>query len=592
MHRYFSIVFFTCLSLLIFFHAPEVSSQENDASLEEQYRQAKFFYKQLESDLELGKKRELWLQGTRNFRRVYLNDPKSDFAPASLYMLGKIYTGMHDRFQLRRDLDESLAYYWDCASLFPQHRLADDALLALGDIYFTNLSQYQTAAHYYTKIVTSYPHGDMHPRASTQLKKLSKKHNISLPKVMIDGTALKKLANVLPVKYWSSKDYSRIIIKASGPVSYTAKLLEKNKDNPRRLYIDFETSYIAPRYRAPIPIADGLLKRIRTGQNTRDTVRVVLDIESISSYKIFSLPDPFRVVIDIRGENRPELGSEKRVDSKRAATPAQIVVLKENKKVHPQWNDTIQERESVETITDDTEFTLAQQLGLGVRKIIIDPGHGGKDPGAMANGLKEKNIVLELSKKLQKKLKESKGYEVELTRTDDTYISLEERTAIANGKNADLFVSIHINAHPASSVSGLETYFLNLANNREAMRVAAFENATSELQMSDLQNVLADIMKNSKIDESSRLARTVQSTLITGLSDSGYNFKDLGVKQAPFYVLIGAEMPAILIEVAFISNPDDAKKLKNDAFLDSFAAKISEGIENYINSNIASLRLE
>jgi N-acetylmuramoyl-L-alanine amidase len=559
-------------------------------TLQDRYQQAKYFYNHLETDKEMGSKRKFWLDGSRKFRQVYLANPKSELAPASLYMLGRMYTRMYEKFLHKGDINEAIGYYRDCFSLFPHHTLADDSLLILGDIYFDLLKEHETAAQYYTMVVSNYPQGDMHPMAASKLKTLSSDYNVALPGVMLNGSKVEKLASVLPVKYWSSPDYSRVIIKASDPVTYSAQLLEKNGSAPRRLYIDFHNSYIEPQYRSPVPISDGLLQRIRTGQNTQETVRVVLDIESISSYKIFSLPDPFRVVVDIRGVERADTQNKNKSKLGSSKDKQPIVVLKGKKKRRPNG----QQQLDIAGDTDQSEMediSLAQQLGLGVRKIVIDPGHGGKDPGAIANGLKEKNVVLAISKQLKANLEEKFGYEVLLTRKDDTFIPLEERTAIANGNNADLFISLHINAHPTSSVHGLETYFLNLTSSKEAMRVAAFENATSELQMSDLQDVLANIMKNSKIKESSRLAKNVHSTLISGLGDEGYPLKDLGVKQAPFYVLIGAEMPAILIEVAFISNPDEAKKLGDEKFLQSVALQASQGIEAYINSNIARLQL-
>ena len=232
--------------------------------------------------------------------------------------------------------------------------------------------------------------------------------------------------------------------------------------------------------------------------------------------------------------------------------------------------------------TNREKLSLAQQLGLGVRKIVIDPGHGGKDPGAMAFGLKEKEIVLKISKKLAKVLRNTYRYEVVLTRTKDIFIPLEERTAIANTHKSDLFISIHINAHSDQASGGIETYFLNLATDANAMRVAALENATSTHSIGELQDILATLMKNSKIDESSRLARFVQTNLVSGFGRN-YKPRDLGVKQAPFYVLIGAEMPAILAELSFITNPEEAKLLQNEQYLDKIAEQLAAGIVAYID---------
>lgn len=625
MFRFLFVIFLYVFQL--FFSIPASVADTTDditSSLQDRYKKAKFYYNQLETDPKLGNQRKLWLKSSRNFRQVYLSNPKSELAPASLYMLGKIYLRMHEKFQQNIDIEESISYFHDCTSLFPHHRLADDALFKLAEIQQQKYSNFEEAAKYYRDVIARYPMGDMHPQATTRLKLLSSQHDIELPDFMLGDPNHNTLANVLPVKYWSSADYSRVIIKASGPVTYSAQLLEKNKNMPRRLYIDFQKCYIEPRYRSPVPITDGLLKQIRTGQYTQDTVRVVLDIETVSSYKIFSLPDPFRVVVDVRGIDKvttPTASKPSQRLKKPHLASGQIIVLKEqNKRKAKKSSSKTADKIIAETSPEETlsqtsknvpdksssstarnvkeptldatpELSLAQQLGLGVRKIVIDPGHGGKDPGAIAHGLKEKDIVLNLSKKLKENLEKNLGYEVVLTRVDDSYISLEERTAVANGNNADLFISLHVNAHPIASVHGLETYFLNLTNDREAMRVAAFENATSELQMSDLEDVLAGIMKNSKIKESSRLAHNVHNTVISGLKEDKQTLKDLGVKQAPFYVLIGAEMPAILVEIAFISNPKEAKRLGENVFLESFADQIVKGVRFYVDSNTASLAL-
>jgi N-acetylmuramoyl-L-alanine amidase len=265
-----------------------------------------------------------------------------------------------------------------------------------------------------------------------------------------------------------------------------------------------------------------------------------------------------------------------------------IVILKETRKIAFSPVQAIKNPE-VGTLPQTTSLSLAQQLGLGVKKIIIDPGHGGKDPGAMAFGLKEKDIVLDIAKKLAPILEKQLHCEVLFTRDQDIFIPLEERTAIANSKNADLFISLHINAHPSANVRGLETYYLNLTTNAEAMRVAARENATSTHQMSELQNILSDIMKNSKISESSRLAEQVHNSIVKNAENNGFtDIKNLGVKQAPFYVLIGAEMPAILIEIAFISNEKDVKNLQNSNFVNMLTQEIAFGIKAYVNDTTAS----
>jgi N-acetylmuramoyl-L-alanine amidase len=231
----------------------------------------------------------------------------------------------------------------------------------------------------------------------------------------------------------------------------------------------------------------------------------------------------------------------------------------------------------------DESVSLARQLGLNVRRIVIDPGHGGKDPGCFhKGGIKEKNIVLKLAKILAKKVEERLHCEAVLTRTRDVFLPLEKRTAFANVKKADLFVSLHINAHKQANVYGLETYFLNIATDERAVMVAARENATSEKNLSDLQAILNDLMLNTKISESSRLAHEVQKGIIGKVRKRYKSVKDLGVKQAPFYVLIGAEMPAVLVETGFITNPRERKRLLSDSYLNSLADGIVSGIEGYV----------
>ncbi len=286
-------------------------------------------------------------------------------------------------------------------------------------------------------------------------------------------------------------------------------------------------------------------------------MRVVLDTESVGSHKIFALDDPFRVVIDV---------TSTRTQTKQ---PPQI-----KPKVTP-----VKEKEKPRT--PDKLPTLAEQFGLGVKNIVIDPGHGGKDPGALgSNGMQEKDIVLTVAKKVADILRKETAFNVILTRDRDIFLPLEERTAIANTREADLFLSIHANSAPNRNASGVETYYLSLATSREEMQAAALENAASASRLSDLQNILKDLMQNSKIEESVRFAGSVQNELINGLNRH-YRVNNLGVKKAPFIVLIGAQMPAVLTEIAFLSNSEDEKRLRDDRYLDAVARHIAEGVRRY-----------
>lgn len=607
-HRSFFIALFTIIHLLVVpaLTLAQSAGSETTSPVSKRYDEAKFYYNQLQTNSKLSATRDNWLKGTRNFRRIYLSSPKSQFAPPCLFMLGRLYGEMYKTFKKPIDLEESVSYYKDIVRLFPQHRLSDDAYFELANI-FLKKNDPKKSSDFLIDIVTHYPNGDMHSKAEELLKILSKEHDIALPQIMVSDSGENNLSYVLPVKYWSSDHYTRVVIMASGPVNYKEVLLEQTENTPRRLYIDFKQSYIEPQYRAPVPIKDGLLEQIRTGQFSPDTVRVVLDIESIGSYKIFSLPDPFRVVIDVRGRGHedietpaiagtPTIENDQKKSKKvhDSSESSKIIVFKQHKKKSINGTVSATDKHALTRKGKDPKtntLSLAQQLGLGVKKIVIDPGHGGKDPGAIAYNVKEKDIVLKIAKILGPVLERELGCEVIFTRNKDIFVPLEERTAIANTENADLFVSLHVNAHPSAKVRGLETYYLNLTTNAEAMRVAAMENATSTHQMSDLQDILSDIMKNSKIEESSRLAQQVHNSILNEAADQGYaNIKNLGVKQAPFYVLIGAQMPAILLEMAFITNRQDVKNLHDPTFVKLLTKEIADGIRSYVSSTTAQFQ--
>jgi N-acetylmuramoyl-L-alanine amidase len=231
-----------------------------------------------------------------------------------------------------------------------------------------------------------------------------------------------------------------------------------------------------------------------------------------------------------------------------------------------------------------TASPIVKQLALGVRRIVIDPGHGGKDYGAPGylKGIHEKNVVLDISRRLAAKIRKELHCDVILTRNSDTYLTLEERTAIANTKDADLFISIHTNASRDKRAYGIESFILNLAADEEAIQVAARENATSTKNISDLNSILNDLMQNAKVSESTRLASFVHNAVIKQVKKKYSHIRSKGIKQAPFYVLLGADMPSILVETSFISNPRECKRLISDDYQERLCDGIVDGIKRYI----------
>ena len=511
--------------------------------------------------------RHNWEKCIAQYESIYKRYPKSDQAAWALYHSARLYEGLYAYSGKSQDLEEALLLFRRLADEHKEHRLADDAQYEIGEIFYRRKNDPTHAYVEYLKVDIKFPSGDMRPKARERLDELAvilSKKDKNEDSDRGDG-APSALVGVKDIRHWSTTNYTRVVVDLESSVKYKHHLLKADPDlrKPRRLYLDLENANVTAEIESAIPIKDGLLQRARAGQYTKDTVRVVLDIESLGGYKVFHLHDPFRVVVDVRrGEE------ERSRDSSRLALSGRTARKGVRKAEAP-----------------ESSVSLARQLGLNVKTIVIDPGHGGKDPGCYARGgFKEKHIVLNVARLLAKKITQEIGCEVFLTRNKDIFLPLERRTAIANMKKADLFISLHINAHKNRNIWGLETYFLNMATDERSVMVAARENATSEKNISDLQAILQDLMLNTKINESSRLAHEVQTGMVSQAKGRYKQVKSLGVKQAPFYVLIGAEMPAILIEIGFLTNRTERKRLLSKTYQETLAEGISKGVRAYIES--------
>ena len=341
------------------------------------------------------------------------------------------------------------------------------------------------------------------------------------------------LLDVTDVRVFDHPNHTRVVVELSGSARYHTGTLE----DPARLYIDIDGVWIEAPLREPRSSgASAPLRRVRAGQNTLQRARVVMELaEGSVKHRTFHLKQPFRIVTDVyRAGSAPE------------PTP------------------------------DDDRFDQRP-----VRRIVLDPGHGGKDPGARGRGgVKEKDVVLRVSRLLRDRLRQA-GFEVVMTRERDEYLSLEERTAVANRLKGDLFISIHANASPNRKTTGVETYLLDTHYDRQTARVAARENGTSIGQLSELQRILVSLRLGYHERYAVRLAREIHESLLESLRRSYRGTSDLGVKHGPFLVLFMADMPAILVEVGFVSNRAEARRLSSKAFARAAAAGIANGIVRY-----------
>jgi N-acetylmuramoyl-L-alanine amidase len=449
------------------------------------------------------------------------------------------------------------------------------------------------------------------------------------------------VATIKDIRRATMQDIVRVVIELDREVIFHDEHLE----NPSRVFVDL------PATQASAPLKDQTLRfdgdgdlvhQVRIGRHPGSTTRVVLDTEGVSSYSIYPLYSPYRLVIDcLRPSTEPaaqttparvltspaplllsirhstdvwtpdlptlaaaatEALAEARVveppptkvepparlpstpvtatSSVGPAPPATSSTLETS--LPPSTSSALPGPAAGEPAHNLTGgYSLSRQLGLSVSRIVIDPGHGGHDPGAKGGGTSEAELVLDVSLRLAQLLQKVPGLEVVLTRKTDDYVSLQERTAIANRESADLFLSIHANANNSPQAQGVETYFLNFATTLSAAAVAARENAASGQNMGELPDVVKTIALNNKLDESRDFATYVQREMVAKLRPANKALRDLGVKQAPFVVLIGAAMPSVLAEVSFMTNPQEARLLKSSAYRQRIADALFEAVRTY-----------
>jgi N-acetylmuramoyl-L-alanine amidase len=459
------------------------------------------------------------------------------------------------------------------------------------------------------------------------------------------------LAQVTGIRHWSTPNYTRVAIDLGDDVTYEAARVP----NPDRIYFDLHGTRLAQELvgKSFAVTDDGFLKKIRAAFSN-DMTRVVLDVNDVTEYSAFLLPNPYRLIIDIHGGppllvakdpvvNQEEVPAPRTavvgktmpgkpvpntVATKSATTTTDVAALsdqpgkveatsvptsrpiaavvpgagsreegvgsrqqsgadsssvsggKRSKKGKTAVDPAVPARAAVPTA--DGQTSLVRALGLKIGRIVIDAGHGGHDSGTLGvDGLEEKDVVLDVALRLGKILHDRLGAEIIYTRSDDTFIPLETRTAIANKAQADLFLSIHANSSPDASARGVETYYLNFTSSPDALETAARENAVSDQSIHQLSDLVKKIALKDKIEESREFAGDVQQGLYGGLQKGNAGLKDRGVKKAPFVVLIGANMPSILAEISFVTNEKDARQLQEPEYRERVAESLYKGVAKY-----------
>jgi len=564
-----------------------------EREVEKLYRRADEIYEGL-LDGKIKSSRRNWNSVIRQFSDIVENHPKSRVADDAQYRMGLCYVQAHEL--LENSPQKAIKAFEYLVKRYPDSDLVDDA--RYWKAYAHSLRKdYRRAIDEYEKFADEYPQSEFHKQSIQQMKEcraklgdqekirtetpsIAKERTAKPPPVAVRSTEESRseasakhtdpvqretpppdistvpakepgirqqhtipvkqgeLSYIEKIRFHSGSEFTRVTVDLSGAVKYKVGRLE----DPDRLYIDIQMTFVDPA-KQTIEVGDTVVKKIRAAQFDENTARIVLDLKQIQSYNVSCLKEPDRIVIDIYGSGDSDVAPPKDSSSGRSQP-----------------------------------VPLVKQLGLKVRTIVIDPGHGGEDPGAVSkSGLQEKLIVLDVAKRLKKLLENKGSYQVHLTRETDVFIPLEKRTAFANQKGADIFISLHINSHKSRRARGIETYYLSLASDEEARATAALENASAGKSIKDLSSLLRNILRGAKVEESRELARTVQSQLC---QHTGSN--DRGIRRAPFIVLIGAESPSILVEMGFMSNILDESLLRSSEYKDKLARALMEAVEDYV----------
>ena len=629
------------------------------------------------------------------YRGIYYGAPISTKADPSVVAVAELMVEMGRRFGDNGILRSSIRQYQFLRREYPGSKYRFDALFTIGEIYKDDLADAARARLSFQEFLRRYPKHRLAEQARRELSEpvqnaSLKSHEDKGDKDSSDGDSDSakgqsgkedndeeagsadptsvKLARVTGIRHWSTPDYTRVAIDLEQDIKFESQRINR----PNRIFFDLlDTKLASTLVGKTFDVDDGLLKKIRIAQFQRGKTRVVLEVEDLSDYDAFLLPNPTRLIIDVHGNDvrraavgiktkaeaisgaktlslrKTQIAALKRCDTQDpssscvAGSDAEHAVPKQeaaSQKSEQENQSTVvtgtaaPKRKIVEADDEDDSAAIVDQpeikpaakakskapapsalkntrrasasevdvheaqpnaagdrsliraLGLKFGKIVIDPGHGGHDTGTIGpHRLLEKELVLEVSRRLGKMLETRLGAEVVYTRKDDTFIPLETRTAIANQEQADLFVSIHANASDDPDARGVETYYLNFTSSRDALEVAARENAVSEKSIHELQDLVKKIALKEKIEESREFASDVQRALHSGLAAKSPGIRDRGVRKAPFIVLIGANMPSILAEISFVSNPGDEHRLRTPEYRQRIAESLYRGISKYVS---------
>jgi N-acetylmuramoyl-L-alanine amidase len=632
----FTCTLFTCAMLTCAVPAlASTTTGDKNSDAREQFAQAVRMRTMLEGYLEKDRSASDYKQTIAAYQKVYDISAESDEAPAALMAEAELYEEM-GRLYDQKYYDTAIKTYLTLLNEYPGSQYRSAALFGIGEIQQNDQNKLVDAQATFRDFLKRYPRSEHADDARKALKEIAAstapKQTVAVasqppaenPEQSAQNPALQarpgmvsvtddpavagtvvqpreadgRLASVKDLQTQDGKDAARVIIALDDTIDFQSARIAA----PDRIYFNLSRATLGRSAASKQFDADqGLLRSVRVAQNKPDVVRIVLDAPDAKDYSAYLLSKPYRLVIEISsqiGKISPRQPGEAIAPAPaKAASDSTAVADVNPSPQQPKETPVSLERRSdipnsaivppqAPKPTSNGDTSLTRALGLKIHRIVIDPGHGGHDTGTIGpHGLLEKDLCLDVALRLGRMIEQKlPGAEVVYTRQDDTFIPLEERTRIANDAKADLFISIHANSSHDETARGVETYYLNFSTSDESMEVAARENAASQESLHDLQDIIKKIARNDKIEESKELAGDVQESLARKLEATSPAVKDRGVKQAPFVVLIGADMPSILAEISFVSNPTDEKLLKKTDQRQRIATGLYSGIASYLDS--------
>ncbi len=546
------------------------------------YDEANATLKELQGGSPRAAQREPWERLVARFEAAVKEDPDGPRAAPARYRMALATQELARRSFRRVDYENAAKLYGVVLQKHPKHVLADDALVAIAHIKAERLNDPKGARDACNRVLAEYPSGDMVGEAREILKALdsgastagagssggassggSSSGGASSGGSSSGGGSAPPRAPVFPsqihqIAWVADNDTATITISLSRGTSWRYQYVPPDaaSGRPPRLYVEFDDAKPDEAVRPGAAVSGSIFSRVRLEQPTASKCRIVLDFTTLRRYRITAVEKPSRIVVEA---SRTDSGLPKGLLAETGSIAEPV-------------------REG--STPAAPPVNLAEQLGLTVKTIIIDAGHGGKDPGTQHNGIVERNLTLKMANLVSERLRKQ-GFTVILTRTKDEFIALDRRTQIANEKKADLFLSIHVNASRDERICGFETYYLDYARTESASSVASRENASSGKSMNEIQGILADLIGRSKTQESLSLATLIQENSLGTLRKKNFTAYDNGVRSALFLVLIGARMPSVLVELGYCTNPDEAKRLNSEAYLATMADGIVQGVLAY-----------